>query len=311
MTAPRPDDLPFRGHLRRRGWERLSHGLYAPACARTLADDLRAWQLVLPPTAAFSHLTAAELLGWWLPAPIPHPVFVALPQDDPRPRRTGLLTCRHPKPVPVEVVDGLRVTTGAETVLAAARDLGILDLVVLGDSALRLGQCTRTELEIAARQHRRGAPLLRQVIPMLDPRSESPWESIMRVLHRAADIPVSVQVKIYDDLGRFLARVDLLVDGTRRAQEYDGEVHRDAVVHKRDLARDRLLLADGWQRHGYVAADLLREGAAIIADVDRTLGRRWDSRRAAAWQELVTSSLYGRAGRARAHRHWRRAAGSR
>ena len=42
---------------------------------------------------------------------------------------------------------------------------------------------------------------------MLDPRSESPWESIMRVLHRAADIPVLVQQEINDEFGQFLARL--------------------------------------------------------------------------------------------------------
>jgi hypothetical protein len=118
---------------------------------------------------------------------------------------------------------------------------------------------------------------------------------------------VTVQYEVHDDFGRFLARADLRIDGTRRLQEYDGAGHRDADVHARDLARDRRLLAGTWQRHGYVAQDLLNGGPQIIADVDRTLGRTWDSRRAAAWQHLVANSLYGRAGRARAYQHWRRA----
>lgn len=298
---------PFRGHVRGRQWERISHGLYAAARVRTLAEELRAWELVLPATASFTHLTAAELLGWWLPAPILHPVFAAMRDGIPRPRRAGLLVCRHTRPVASEWFKGLRVTTPAETILAAARDLGLLDLVILADSALRLEHCTIRDLEIAARQHRRGAPQLRTVIPMLDPRSESAWESIMRVLHRAADIPVLVQQDINDEFGHFLARADLLIEGTRRLQEYDGAVHREAETHAKDLARERRLLADNWQRHGYVSEDLLSGGAQIIADVDRTLGRTWDSRRIAAWRHLVTHSLYGRPGRARAYKHWRRA----
>jgi hypothetical protein len=298
---------PFRGHIRSRDWERISYGVYAPVRQRTLLEDLAAWQLVLPRTAAFSHLTAAEVYGWWLSAPVPHPTFAAMTTTSHGPERSGLLVCRHPKPVAIRLVDGVRLTTPAETLLAAARDLGVLDLVVIADSALRLGHLTLTELTTTSRQHRRGAPLLRQVIPMLDPRSESPWESIMRVLHLAADIPVTVQYEVLDHFGRFLARADLRIDGTRRLQEYDGAGHRDADVHARDLARDRLLLAGNWQRHGYVAADLLHSGTQIIADVDRTLGRTSDSRRAAAWQHLVAHSLYGRAGRARAYKHWRRA----
>jgi hypothetical protein len=270
-------------------------------------EDLSAWQLVLPPTAGFSHLTAAEVYGWWQSAAILHPVFAALTTTSHGTCRPGLFLCRHPKPVAFRVVEGLRLTTPAETLLAAARDLGVLDLVILGDSALRLEHCTLRDLQIAARQRRRGAPLLRRVLPMLDPRSESPWESIMRVLHRAADIPVLVQQDVHNQFGQFIGRADLLIEGTRRLQEYDGEGHRDGDQHAEDLARDRELLAGNWQRHGHVAKDLLHGGADIISSVDRTLGREWDSRRLAAWQHLVKHSLYGRPGRARAYQQWRRA----
>ena len=301
------DRAPFRGHIRLRAWDRVSHGLYAPRGPRTLVEDLAAWQLVLPATAGFSHLTAAKVYGWWESATIRHPVFAAVTTTSHGISRPGLFLCRHPRSVPFRVIDDLRLTTPPETLLAAARDLGVLDLVILGDSALRLGHLTLTELKITANQHRRGAPLLRQVVPMLDARSESPWESIMRVLHRAADIPVVVQQDIHDSLGRFLGRADLRIKGTCRLQEYDGDKHREADVHAADLARDRGLLGGEWQRYGYVAKDLLRGGAEIIASVDRTLARTWDPDRLAAWQHLIEHSLYGPTGRARAYRQWRRA----
>lgn len=287
----------------------MTRGVYARARCRTLADELMAWQLALPPTAAFSHLTAAELCGWWLPAPMPHPVFAAMLDTNPRPRRPGLLVCRHTQPFGINLVHGLRVTTPAETLLACARDLGILDLVLMADCALRRKHCTLTELTIVARQRRRGAPLLRQVIPLLDARSESPWESIMRVLHGAAEIPVLVQQDITNEFGQFLGRADLLIEGTRRLQEYDGAGHRDPEAQADFLDRERGLLADNWQRNGYVSKNLLSGGAEIIASVDRTLGRDWDSRRLQAWQHLVRHSLYGRAGRASAYRQWKRGLG--
>lgn len=298
--------IPRRGRQRTREWELVTRGVYAPSRPRTLAEDLAAWQLVLPPTSAFSHLTAAELRGWWLPAPVTHPVFAAMLDREPRPRRPGLLVCRHTQPFGFDRINGLRVTTAAETLLAAARDLGVLDLVIMGDSALRFGHCTPTDLENVARQRRRGAPLLRTIIPMLDDRSESPWESIMRLLHRGADIPVLVQEEILNEFDQFLGRADLLIKGTRRLQEYDGAGHRDGDAQADFLARERGLLADNWQRNGYVAKDLLHGGADIISSVDRTLGRDWDSRRLAAWQHLVKHSLYGRIGRARALRRWQR-----
>lgn len=140
--------------------------------------------------AELTHLTAAELKGWWLPDAPPHPVFAAMRRGDPRPRRSALYVCRHPNSYPMTTIaDGLRVTTPAKTLLACARDLGVLDVVIMADAALRACDVTMIELKIAAGQRRRCAPRLRQVIPLPDPRSESPWESVLRVLHRVADIP--------------------------------------------------------------------------------------------------------------------------
>jgi hypothetical protein len=63
---------------------------------------------------------------------------------------------RHTQPFPMNLVNGLRITKAAETILAAARDLG----VSISPSS-----------------------------PLLDVRSESAWESIMRVLHQAPRFP--------------------------------------------------------------------------------------------------------------------------
>jgi very-short-patch-repair endonuclease len=287
----------------------MSHGLYIPkAQPPSLIEKLQAWNLVLPATAAFTHLTAAELYGWWLPEAPPHAVFAALRKADPRPRRSGLYVCRHPKPFPMTITsDGIKITTPAETLLACARDLGILDVVILADSALREGDVTLTQLKITAAQRRRGAPILRQVIPLLDQRSESAWESVMRMLHVVADIPVKPQYEIFDECGRFVARVDLLIRGTRRIHEYHGTGHREVETHQRDLKRERTLILDNWQRLGFTSAHLRNEGAAIIKSVDALLGRPWDSRRLHAWEELLNQSMFRRHGRARALRHWSRA----
>jgi len=270
---------------------RLGHGLYAEAGAG-VPDRLREWSRALPDSAVFTHLTAAELRGWWLPAPAPRLVHVAVGERERHPQRRGLAVTRLVDPPEIEMVHGLRLTTAAETLLAMAPDLGVLDLVALGDSALRAGDCTLDDLRAAAGRRRRGAPRLRTVIPLLDARSESPWESIMRVLHRAADIAVEPQQVLHDSDGRFLARADLWLVGTRRISEYDGEVHRDLATHRRDLDRDRRLAEAGWQRYGYTAAELLSGGGGLIASVDALLGRRWDPARLARWRALVQESSY-------------------
>ncbi|MGI3780907.1 MAG: hypothetical protein ACRYG2_09020 [Janthinobacterium lividum] len=301
-------ETPVRGPAPGKDWQQVARGLWSPpALVPDLRADLEAWSLILPPASAFTHLTAAELYGWWLPSSPPHPVFAAMRRCDPRPRRPGLLVCRHPRSFAFRVQDGLRVTTPAETILAAARDLGVLDLVVLGDSALREGHVTLTELEICASHRRRGAPLLREVIPLLDERSESPWESIMRVLQGAAEIPVEPQHPIHDENGRFLARADFWVVGTRRLHEYDGALHREPEVQDGDLTRDRALLRADWQRYGFTSRHLLNEAAAFIRDADQVLRRDWDAARLRAWEDLLNASMLRRPGRSRALTHWRRA----
>jgi very-short-patch-repair endonuclease len=217
-----------------------------------------------------------------------------------------MFVTRHPRPVDSEVIDGIWVASAAETPLAAARDLSLLDLVVLGDSALHVHACTKEELWLAAAQRRRGAPRLRVAIPLLDGRSESAWESVLRLLHFAAEVDVEPQKQIYDEWGRFVARADLWLVGTHRIHEYDGGAHRDREAHRADLARERRLVEIDWQRIGFTSPQLLYEAASIIAGMDRLLGRTWSARRLAGWQAMLDDSLLRPRGRARAMRQWQR-----
>ncbi len=112
----RATSAALRGRVRSAGWVRVSRGLYRrPLAEPELADDLRGWQLALPASGAFSHLTGAVLRGWWVPPlPLDLPVFAGISHADPRPRRTGLLVCRHTRDVRCEERAGLRVATAPE-----------------------------------------------------------------------------------------------------------------------------------------------------------------------------------------------------
>jgi hypothetical protein len=200
-------------------------------------------------------------------------VFVSVPCDAPHPQRRGLFVTRHRRPIASEMINGIGFASAAETLLAAASDLGLLDIVILGDAALHLRDCTIEELHAAAAQRRRGAPLLRSAVALLDERSESPWESVLRGLHVAAEVETEPQKKIYDEWGNFVARADLWVVGPRRVHEYDGEAHRDRERHRADLRREPRLVEIDWQRIGFTSPQLLYEAASIIAGLDRLLGR--------------------------------------
>ena len=127
------------------------------------------------------------------------------------------------------------------------------------------------------------------------------------MLHFAAEVEVEPQKKIFDDWGRFVARADLWLVGTRRIHEYDGEAHRDRETHRADLTRERRLVEIDWQRVGFTSPQLLYEGGSIIAGIDRLLGRTWDPRRAVRWERLLGDSLLRAGGRARVMRRWQRA----
>lgn len=128
----------------------------------------------------------------------------------------------------------------------------------------------------------------------------------MRLLHFAAGVEVEPQKKIYDEWGRFVARADLWITGTRRIHEYDGEKHRERGIHRADLTRERRLVEINVQRVGFTSPQLLHEAGSIIAGLDRLLGRTWDPRRLARWEALLDHSLLRPSGRAEAIGRWRR-----
>ena len=77
------------GEVRRAGWHKVGVGLYRRAgVGDELRADLLTWQLILPPTACLTHLTAAVVHGMWLP-PLPDnlPVFVSMAKRETRPKR--------------------------------------------------------------------------------------------------------------------------------------------------------------------------------------------------------------------------------
>lgn len=284
----------YRGRRRGLRWTKVDHGLYRPG--QDIGgphDDLLAWRLVLPPSGAFTHLTAAREYGWWLP-PLPEdlPVFVSMAAHESRPQRSALRVARHEEPPAPVTRDGLPLAPPSEVLLACARDLGLLDTTVLVDAALFLGASTLAELDAISRQRRRGAPILRRALRLADGRSESAWESLLRMLHRACDVPVEPQYEVYDEHGTFIARGDLRIKGTRTLHEYDGGDHLERPRQRKDLNRQRRLGHVRWTRRGYTSHEVLRQAVGILRDADASLGRPHRPGRIRAWHALLAESLF-------------------
>lgn len=308
-TAPRSRRRPRQPRRRGPRWERIGNGVYVPTGldgdARWQAG-LAAWAEVLPDSAVFTGLTAMRLHGLWLP-PLPDdlPTFVAVQESSVRIRRPELRISRHPRRPAAVLLDDLRVAPIAEAALACARDLGTLDLVVLLDSALHLDKCTLAEFEAVAATGRPGARRLRDSLRWCDERSESAWESLLRILHTACGVEVEPQVDIHDDRGVFIGRADLLVTGTKTLHEYDGAQHRERGQYRRDRGRDAALAKSGYVRHGWVASQVVHDSWLILRAATDALGRDIAVDDIRPWWRLLEASLFSKPGTASMRTIWR------
>lgn len=286
-----------RSKLRGSAWERPTHGVFVPAGSlRTMFALASAFQPVLPRETGYGHVTAAALRGWWLPWLPANLPLLATTSSGVHIQRPGLYVRRSTYVTVVR--DELPLVDPASCLLEMAVDLGLIDMVPLLDIALRT-VCTAEEIAAVALTGRRGARMLRTALRLSDRRSESPWESILRLLHVLAGIDVEPQAPITDEVGAVVARADLLLAGTRRIHEYDGAVHRTPEQHSADLARDKLLARGGYERYGYTAAEIVSRPARVLADAETANGLPHDHRRLQRWLSAVTQSTLSPAGRAR------------
>ncbi|HEU5038270.1 MAG TPA: hypothetical protein VFT70_14775 [Nocardioides sp.] len=269
--------------------------------------DLRAYLEVLPASARFTHLTGAEILGWQLPKlPEQVPVFVAVDRGDPRPRRHGLICSRLPGAAKKRKRRGLPVDEPEEILLRCARDLSLIDLLILLESALGHGDVDPQKMEELLGSRRPGVRMLREAWGRATGKSESPGETVLQQFHRVMDVPFEPQADLYDERGNYLGCADLRVVGTSYLHEYDGEYHRSAGQQKTDLRRSRGLSGTDYVRKGFVLDDLLNRAAVVMHEIDRALERPHDPRRLRRWRALVDNSLYSSTGRERILNRWRR-----
>ncbi|WP_158630609.1 hypothetical protein [Nocardioides daphniae] len=142
----------------------------------------------------------------------------------------------------------------------------------------------------------RGLTRLRRLLGHADPRSESPWESILRLFHDVVEAPVESQYEVIQE-GRFVARGDFRLAGLRVLHEYDGDIHLTVEQQRRDLARARRLDAAGWIRRGYTSYDLTRDPDGLLRDIDASLGRRRNPLHLRRWRDLLQGSCLTSTGR--------------
>ncbi|WP_133163707.1 DUF559 domain-containing protein [Cryobacterium zongtaii] len=175
---------------------------------------------------------------------------------------------------------GVLVLTGpARTWLDLAAVLTLGELVAIGDYLLYWESpiVTRGELSAAIEgfSGRRGLKRARAALPLLRTRSESPRESMLRVIIVLAGLPEpECNYNVFDEQARFLARGDLVYPEYKLLLEYQGDHHRtDRAQWRSDIRRVGRLEDHGWQVLQFTDDDL-NDPTALVARIRRRLTQR-------------------------------------
>ena len=232
--------------------------------------------------AAISHYSAATLLDHpWTPtawSAETSDIHVTVARDDDHRHRPHLR--RHEALLTesdVVLVNGIRCTTPARTVVDLARDRGMshhrLLAVQLIDGARRFQRCTRDDLNrvLFAAAGLRNVRRAREWVALGRDGVDSPQETRMRLLlWDAGFTDIEPDVRIYDDEGlTLLARGDLCDRSRLLWGEYDGyATHIKQPVFRSDRVGDRWLNGRGWDVVRVVDSDLA-DPRAFLRDWER------------------------------------------
>jgi hypothetical protein len=202
--------------------------------------------LIAPPDAVVCRTSALALWGLNLASPLP--VHLAT-NTTLRRRRDEVVLHRHEGTIAPYFVRGMAVTGPDRTFVDSATMLSLAQLVAVGDWLIARGLTDVTQLQgYALKSHLNGVQMARVAAELVRSGSESPRESMVRVVFVAWGLPeAQTNVDIRDSDARFLARADLVFEEWRVIVEYDGWYHeRDAAQRQRDILRREALEAAGW-----------------------------------------------------------------
>lgn len=146
----------------------------------------------------------------------------------------------------LDMIDGSLVTTPLRTCFDCARWLSLTEAVVVADSLVASRLVSVDDYRAYLRTHRglRGVRQAATVADLIEPLTESPMESRLRLLLIHAGLRPVVQYVVTDPAGGFVGRADFAFPDQRVIVEYDGSLHWE---HRRDDDRRRdAMRALGW-----------------------------------------------------------------
>lgn len=255
---------------------RVFHGVYLRADQPDSVQNRAACAaLVVAPGSVLRDRSAAWLHGL--------DVFTHAEHDVPPPLETCVARFRAPSDrrgvdggtrdlarEDVMTIHGVSVTTPLRTALDLGCNLRRRDALAALDQFMRIHGLTREQLAHGAIRffRRRGVVQLRQLIPLADPRAESPRESWTRleIIGSGLPAPEPQHWIVIDGVPTY--RLDLAYPRMRVAVEYDGEEFHDRTPEQREGDRNR---RDWLHRNGWTVI-LVKKGDFSGVGLDRWLG---------------------------------------
>lgn len=263
VVAPRPVDPtglggPTPNQSRGPRWRRASAGLFVPATVDSAATRQRIVEAVAG-AMPYGAATGWAALHWWgaswfegrTSAGAPAPVPVALGDRPQRARRDGVLYC-HDWLFDGDVVSsrGLPLTRPERAVCQEAlRARSLEGAVQTIDMALASDLVSLAELHeyVGRLPGRPGVRRLRAAVGLGEENVWSPMEVSMRLrwIARFPAAPLLCNRPVFGQSGEHLLTPDVLDPVTGVVGEYDGAVHDDKKVRRRDLEREERARAHG------------------------------------------------------------------
>ncbi|MFC9560721.1 hypothetical protein [Agromyces sp. NPDC056965] len=244
----------------------------------SVLDRCRAYEPLLRGGDAFSHQTAAMLLGAPLPTTSPVLHMIA-PPGFVRPRGRGVIGHTSREAVPVVLRLGLPVVEPALVWCQLAATLDRADLVAVGDAFVTgartrgiRGAALTDQVALAGAvarwASRRGARHLAWALPRVRAGAESRPESLTRLVLVEHGLPEPALNDPTPMVDGSVLHPDLKWEHWRIVLEYEGDGHRTSrTTWQRDIRRKRDFEAAGWTVIRVTSDDLFVDQAAFIRRV--------------------------------------------
>lgn len=261
--------------LRGSRFRRIFRGVYIASNVRPHDDERVLAALMIHPKGAWaSHVTGAAWCGVAVPASSTTHISVVDPKD--RRWQPGLKPHVAPPRTKTRTWRGVLVSTPIRMFIELASMLDLVDLVVAGDSMLRVLGLTAEQLVTGlAKTRDYWSPAARYAAQFVRDDVDSPMETRLRMLIVLAGLPEpQVNVKVREQDGNVILRFDLAYPSVRLAVEYDGRQHVEIIENwESDLDRGDLVDEAEWHILKVTAKGIYVDPGRTVERVRRALER--------------------------------------